>query len=92
MWGQPRAEIVASASDVPARAIARVDLGVDSVCLGEQHSEQIVDMRRERAEGGLVAHEAMDIDTEELSAALPLRIVLKVMGSVVVRGHERVGG
>ena len=49
-------------------------------------------MRRERAEGGLVAHEAMDIDTEELSAALTLRVVLKVVGGVVVGGHERVGG
>jgi len=49
-------------------------------------------MRREGAKGRLVAHEAMDIDAEELSAALTLRVVLKVMGSVVVGGHERVGG
>ena len=92
VWGQPCAEIVASACDVPARAVAWIDLGVDSVCLGQKDSEQVVDMRREGAEGSLVAHEAMDVDTEELPAAVILRIVLKVMGRVVVGGHERVGG
>lgn len=51
-----------------------------------------MDMRREGAEGSLVAHEAMDVDAEELPAAVILGIVLKVMGRVVVRGHERVGG
>ena len=34
----------------------------------------------------------MDVDAEELSAALILGIMLKVMGGVVVGGHERVGG
>lgn len=49
-------------------------------------------MRRERAKGRLIAHEAMNVDAEEFSAALALRVVLKVMGSVVVGGRERVGG
>ena len=92
MWGQPCAEVVASACDVPARAIAWVDLGVDGVGLREQDGEQVVDMRGEGAEGSLVAHETMNVDAEELSAALILRVVLKVMGSVVVGGRERVGG
>ena len=92
VWSQPCAEVVASACDVPAGAIAWVDLGVDGVGLGEKNGEQVVDMRRERAEGSLIPHEAMDVDAEELSASLILRIVLKVMGGVVVGGHERVGG
>lgn len=49
-------------------------------------------MRREGAKGRLVAHEAMNVDAEELSAALTLRVVLKVMSSVVIGGHKRVGG
>lgn len=92
VWCQPRAEIIPSACDVSARAIAWVDLSVDSVCLGEQDGEQVVDMRREGAEGRLVAHEAMDVDAKELPAAVILGIVLKIMGGVVVGGHERVGG
>lgn len=64
---------------------------MDSVCLGEKDSEQVVDMRREGAERSLVAHEAMDVDAEELPTAFVLRVVLKVMGGVVVGGHERVG-
>lgn len=88
VWGQPCAEVIASACDIPAGAIAWVDLGVNGVCLRQKDSEQVVDMRRERAEGSLVAHEAMNVDTEELPAAVILRIVLKVMGGVVVGGHE----
>lgn len=92
VWCQPRAEIVASACDVPARAIARVYLCVNGVSLGEQDSEQIVDMRGEGAEGSLISHEAVDIDAEELPAAIILGIVLKVVGRVVVGGRERVSG
>ena len=92
VWGKPFAEVIASACDIPAGAIAWVDLGVNGVGLGQKDSEQVVDMRREGAEGGLIAHEAVDIYTEELSAAVILRIVLEVMGGVVVGGHERVGG
>jgi hypothetical protein len=87
VWGQPCAEVVASACDVSAGAIAWVDLGVYGVCLGEKNSKQVVDMRWERAEGSLIAHEAMDVDAEELPTAFVLRIVLEVMGGVVVRGH-----
>ena len=49
-------------------------------------------MRREGAEGGLIAHEAMHVDAEELPTAFILWIMLKVMGGVVVGRHERVGG
>jgi hypothetical protein len=92
VWGQPGAEVVARVCDIPARAIAWVDLGVNGVRLGEQDGEQIVDMRREGTEGCLVAHEAMDVDAEELPAALRVRLVLQVIGGVFVIWRERVGG
>lgn len=46
----------------------------------------------EGAEGGLVAHESMDVNAEELSAALGVGLVLQVIGGVVVGWLKGVGG
>jgi hypothetical protein len=46
-----------------------------------------MDVRGEGAERGLIAHEAVDVDTEELAAAIRVGVVLKVVGGVVVVGR-----
>jgi hypothetical protein len=84
MRRQPGAEIIAGNGYVPARAIAGVDFRVHGVRLREEHSEQVVYVSWERAEAGLVAHEAMDIDAQELPATIRVGLMLEVLGIIVV--------
>jgi hypothetical protein len=90
MRRQPCAEVIAGAGDIPARAIAGVNFGMHGVRLREEDSEQVVYVSREGAEAGFVAHEAMDVDAQELPTTIRMGLMLKVLGIVVVGGREGV--
>ena len=90
MRRQPCAEVIAGAGYIPARAIAGVNFGMHGVRLREEDSEQVVYVSREGAEAGFVAHEAMDVDAQELPATIWMGLMLKVLGIVVVGGREGV--
>jgi len=90
MRRQPRAEVVAGAGNIPAGAIAGVNFRVHGMRLGEEDGEQVVHVGWEGAEAGLVAHEAMDVDAQELPATVRVGLMLKVFSVVVVGRRKRV--
>ena len=92
MGGEPSAEVVSSNLDGLVSFISGIDLGMDNMSIGQGQLEVLMYMSWKRLKRSLVAHEAVDVDAEELPAAIILGIVLKVMGGIVVGGRERVGG
>lgn len=51
-------------------AILGVYLGMDHMSLSQRHGNQIVDVCGEALEASLVAHESMDVDEQQLAAAM----------------------
>ena len=56
---QPGGEVVARDAEVPARAVARVDLRVHDVRRRQHDGQQVVHVGGEAAEAGLVAHKTV---------------------------------
>lgn len=71
---KPCTQIVPSNLDGLVRFVPWVQFGVDNMGLGKRRLQVVVDMGRERLEGCVVAHEAMDVDDEED----PARVVAAV--------------
>jgi hypothetical protein len=90
MRRQPCAEVIAGDGYVPARTIAGVDFRVHGMGLGEEDGEQVVYVGWEGSEAGLIAHEAMDVDAQQLPATIRVGLMLEVLGIVVVGRRERV--
>lgn len=79
MGSQPVAEYVAGNVDGLVSLVARVDLGMYDMCLGQSMFEIVVDMGRKGAERGVVAHEAMDVDHQQRA---PLSSILLLLLSI----------
>ena len=60
-----------------------------NVRLCQSDSDQIVHVSGEALETGLVAHEAVYVDAQELPAPLRVRLVLELVCIVAVGGCER---
>ena len=81
---QPLAKVVTGNLDRLVGFVPGVDLGVDGMGLGEKVLQEGVYMGGERAEGRVVAHEAVDVDDEES----PLVVVAVAVNR---RRHQRLG-
>jgi hypothetical protein len=66
MWPQPLAEIISRKTDISLRSVSGVDFGVNYVRLGQYHSQEVMHMRWETSETGLIAHEAVDVYQQQL--------------------------
>lgn len=76
---QPGAELVSGHFDGLVGLVPGIDLGVDDVGLAQLFPQEVVNVRREGTEGGVVAHEAMDVDNQQCPPVLIL----------VEGGHQR---
>lgn len=65
MRNEPLAEVIAGDFDCPVGLVARVNLGVDDMRVGESRSQVRVNMMGEGFEGLFVAIEAVDVDKEK---------------------------
>lgn len=71
--GEPFTELLGRDLESLLGAIFGIYLGMDYVGIGEEHDEQIVNVSGKALEAGLAAHEAMDVDQEELPATTLFR-------------------
>ena len=71
----PSAEIIGSILYLPLGLIARIDLGVYDMCVGQGDGEEIVDVGGKRLEARLVSHEAMDVDEQQLPTPSPITTI-----------------
>lgn len=76
---EPGAELVPGHFDGLVGLVPGVDLGVDDMRLAQLFPQEVVDVRGEGAEGGVVSHEAMDVDDQQCPPVLIL----------VDGGHQR---
>lgn len=61
---QPGAELVSGHLDGLVGLVPGVDLGMDSMRFAQLFPQKVVDVCGERAEGRVVAHEAVDVNNE----------------------------
>src|SRR2546423_7423352 len=65
----PIAKVVHSIIDSPSRFIARINFRMYNVRLGQNHSQNIVDMCREALEAGFISQETMYVYKKQLPTA-----------------------